>query len=670
MSDKVDDELVKIFEDGLRLNSDKEISKCSAIPSNLAGLECPFTWKFDCKCDVPDIVDRIEGKLDEMDDDDEELIPWKSFVLNLILCYEYSKNGDLGDAEEKQSILDEILEKSLDESGSSGPVIGLGLKHISLACKCFLLHASQLYDEVDNTLTEIVPFEDLKNKDKASVISMKGACFAEFGYSGIRDSIELFEKALEIDNECGEWYFLLGRSLSRLRRLEKRSAIPDQRELKSLERAVEISNYVSFMVLLAQSYRETARNIFIEKKKELRSFKPFCDSLNQKSLELYKRVLRQDKINVHVLIRCGLGFMKLPMPWKDLDNAKTCILNALDIAPKNPMANHVAGTYYTTVKNYKLAMEYLSKACTYGVFGAEIDLIVLKSQINETYVPVADIERLLEVYKEKPHQESTLCLLGAYYHFSENNFKKAFTYWSQVIELDINSEKLKVYYDAIARCPWNINKIIVTEIMKLLNAGDVSESETTLFEQTITKYIRHHPGLIVSATDIDVSLYKTKAFEYKSWKNHSIDKKFFSGHSFKSNDPLGGRGKKNASSSNESSFFRVSGQGQFHSGPSALSDDSKASGSRNARGRERDVKGSRGRGWGRDQGRWGGAGGSDDRDRGVETERRKGGKAGELSWGTEEQPKSGTHKSNTGAVKKNFYHGAKSTTGSWRTGSN
>jgi hypothetical protein len=64
--------------------------------------------------------------------------------------------------------------------------------------------------------------------------------------------------------------------------------IPAEKEIKALEKAVELTKNPSFIIFLAQAYREVSFRVYITHKHDLALFKEKLDKMNIRSLELYK----------------------------------------------------------------------------------------------------------------------------------------------------------------------------------------------------------------------------------------------------------------------------------------------------------------------------------------------------------------------------------------------
>ena len=101
-------------------------------------------------------------------------------------------------------------------------------------------------------------------------------------------AIEYSKKALELDPQQGEWHFLYGKSLGRIRRIENYAGFPAREELKALEKAVELTKNPSFMIFLAQAYREVSFRTYNLHRYDLAPVKEKLDRISARSSELYK----------------------------------------------------------------------------------------------------------------------------------------------------------------------------------------------------------------------------------------------------------------------------------------------------------------------------------------------------------------------------------------------
>ena len=64
--------------------------------------------------------------------------------------------------------------------------------------------------------------------------------------------------------------------------------IPAREEIKALEKAVELTKNPSFIIFLAQVYREVSFRVYSAHKHDFALFKKELDKLNIRCVELYK----------------------------------------------------------------------------------------------------------------------------------------------------------------------------------------------------------------------------------------------------------------------------------------------------------------------------------------------------------------------------------------------
>jgi tetratricopeptide (TPR) repeat protein len=103
-------------------------------------------------------------------------------------------------------------------------------------------------------------------------------------------ALEYIKKALEMDPKQGEWHFLLGKCLGRIRRIDTFNEIPPQEELKALENAAGMTKNPSYIIFLAQAYREASFRLFSIHRRNLAPLEEKLDRMNERSAELYRYV--------------------------------------------------------------------------------------------------------------------------------------------------------------------------------------------------------------------------------------------------------------------------------------------------------------------------------------------------------------------------------------------
>lgn len=107
-------------------------------------------------------------------------------------------------------------------------------------------------------------------------------------FNFFKGAIEYIKKALELDPKQGEWHFVYGKCLGRIRRVDTSFEIPAYEELEALEKAVEMARNPSYIIFLAQAYREAASKVYSIHKNNLAPVKEKLDRMNASSAALYK----------------------------------------------------------------------------------------------------------------------------------------------------------------------------------------------------------------------------------------------------------------------------------------------------------------------------------------------------------------------------------------------
>ncbi|GLG98291.1 Uncharacterized protein GBIM_04873, partial [Gryllus bimaculatus] len=225
-----------------------------------------------------------------------------------------------------------------------------------------------------------------------------------------------------------------------------------------------------------------------------------CDSCQRRN---WMKAYENSKDNPYVLGRCAYGFMRLPKPWKDMEVARICVEKGLAKNSSSSFLNYAAAELYNKQNDSDKAKYYFARAAENGCYGACLNLLTLKEKENKLYDAIPDLERYIELFKEKPRQEHLLALLGAYHYFVKSDFNMALKYWSKVIDSDIHSIELKALDNTWPKTPHpcNVSKTIVNEIVQRLDKG-CNEEERAMYTNILQKYKKHHRPLVLSIQGI------------------------------------------------------------------------------------------------------------------------------------------------------------------------
>ncbi|PSN53006.1 hypothetical protein C0J52_01137 [Blattella germanica] len=484
LEDAIDDDNSRIKENIEENKTENEVQnknvgdaidndKFESLKQRVDSLESPFIWNLKRETQV-DIISKTIEKMKEVKDDD--MFQWRHFTLSLILCFEYYRQGEISTAWEKLCECEKTI-NSIDSKGMYEEFYQStmdALLHVVLASKCHLLIKEGKLSELEGVLEKIVKADNMDQSCRAALCGIKAAVSMEYGHEGTKNAFDYAKKASELEESEAEWHFLIGKCHGRIRRVEYYNEIPKPEELKSLERAVQLRESPSYIIFLAQSYRETGFRVYSHNKQEVdQALRTKIDAMNKRSEELYRKALKLRPTCAHVNVRCAQGFLKLSHPYKNITKAKECALKAEELAPQNAMTSHVLGNIYEGERNYEKAREYYTNSGKQGAYGAQqkgmprvrytleqsrfvYDTYMRKKSIKKcrhkkinprrtvlTEEKLDDIAYLLENSSNKslsklvqqaetPRHEETLCQLGSYYFFIKNDLVTAYTkYWGK-----------------------------------------------------------------------------------------------------------------------------------------------------------------------------------------------------------------------------------------------
>lgn len=111
-------------------------------------------------------------------------------------------------------------------------------------------------------LRDVVPLSDLKNENKAAIYGIRASILMEYGLYGNKSALVYAKKAKDTDPGNAWWFFLIGKCLGRIRRVEKPFDIPSNEERVVLKQAIKMEENYLFTLFTAEVYAETANRTF------------------------------------------------------------------------------------------------------------------------------------------------------------------------------------------------------------------------------------------------------------------------------------------------------------------------------------------------------------------------------------------------------------------------
>lgn len=99
----------------------------------------------------------------------------------------------------------------------------------------------------------------MNKENQAGIWGIRAAVYAEYGYEGIKYAIEYASKAIELDKENAFWHFFKGLYLGRLRRMEKASMFPNEKEIACMTEALNLRQDPAFYAFTAETYLDIVK---------------------------------------------------------------------------------------------------------------------------------------------------------------------------------------------------------------------------------------------------------------------------------------------------------------------------------------------------------------------------------------------------------------------------
>lgn len=477
------------------------------IDTKLSELQCPFTWPLPRTDIVPSVVvAKLTEKIKEIEDTDE--FELRKFICNIVIVFELCNDEKLEEANKKLSsvlcCLGELYRNCKEEFFIK---MKRPLQHIILSYKAHLLkaysvqlvpsHAQLCYKRIDKILSEVYPYSEMTDLEKAGIYGFRAQVLSEYSYSGTVSALEYAKKAIELDPKEAEWYFLTGKLLGRIRRCANWNDYVKQEEVSLLEHAVELREKPSYMVFLACAYIECTRSIYRNTDVDKELSKKLRE-MNTRAKQLFVRCLELNPNCSHVYIRCASGMIKLPKPFVDKDIVEKCIALALEKAPNNGMIHHVAGMFAERHKyDIERALYHFKISSDLRVFGATADYIRLKYTYEKDYDLLSALEKMLNNTEAFPNRHVTLTCIGSYYLFLKRDLITALKYYGQVMDEDCNSSALKAHKPIFLsmKTPLNMHGILCTEIHLEIKKGDLHKEDQNTLDKFLNKLNKVDPKL-------------------------------------------------------------------------------------------------------------------------------------------------------------------------------
>ncbi|KAL6444720.1 hypothetical protein ACFW04_002055 [Cataglyphis niger] len=417
---------------------DEEIS----IKVKLLKLHCPFTWEMQDSTIKHSILYINNKNIDHENDiiEDETSCPLELLIKSLFKCYKAVISADHDEAKKNITKAENVLMEI--QQGQELCRTARAIEHIFYSTKCFFLYEF----EEDSTLLEeilenIDDTEKFNNEELGTLYGCQSVTWSCLNDYGMKNAIDMAKKAIEKNQDCALWHFILGKNLRRQRRSINISAEVSDEEKKHFEIAYAISKNDVFGIYYLQMRMETfykyvrGRDHFIRK------------TNNEKQvLQIAKEIVKRKPTNYRVLLKLALMFLRAKVSDETL-LAKECLDAVKEIAPNNTTYLHYTAMLYEQCGDYKEAIKYFKKAAEGYNFVAELAYIQFGWETAELE-PLPHLLRMLKKYEHliKERQIALLLAVAVTYYSLHKDITNAAEYFLKALIMDPQNNKFKTYF--------------------------------------------------------------------------------------------------------------------------------------------------------------------------------------------------------------------------------
>ncbi|KAJ8681779.1 hypothetical protein QAD02_017571 [Eretmocerus hayati] len=450
-------------------------------------LECPFNWGFG----NPKKVYEYSSY------EDEALIPLVRLMKVLMRIFAACKKEATTTEENQRILLDlrgcdaqlSLVERSDTDRNLSHDVI----QHIVQGTRVFVysfLANKQLDLEMEEALSSIEPVDLSDKKARSTLFGCKSICWAKYAHADSDESEKLIREAIEDNQNCDLWYFVLGRILRKKRRNFTFGSPPKEEEKCCFSKAYSLSkNNPVYTIFFGQMLREKCLDKCLSK--------PAQKLLRKEAIGLYEQVLQQNPEKISILLRLALGFMALGK----LGRAKQC----LDKIPEPPeghhkrsMYLHYQGRYHLKSKRYLTAANFLQEAAKEDNLGADYQYIACMRRVDSEFKVSEHLRKMEDKYSVRFPAKQTqriLLMLAISYWKNDDDIGNSLSYFEKALAVDPKSEiftNCNTSQVVEEKLPNNIFKLLEKKFLPHVYKEYSSCKDIIEMADTIKKYCFEH----------------------------------------------------------------------------------------------------------------------------------------------------------------------------------
>jgi len=473
--------------------------------AKLSKLHCPFTWEIldsMIKYAIVRAKSSNEEKEEMIDGKDEETsYPLELLLISLFECYKAVLSADNDEATKRIEKAEEML-MQIQQEQSFHQIIR-AIEHVFYATKCFFLYDTDEMDELEDILQNIISTEDFSNTESGALYGCQSVIWSCLKDFGMDKAVDTAKKAVEKNQDCALWHFILAKNLRRQRRSINCSSDLSDMEKTHFEIAYAMSKNHIFGIYYLQMRMER-----FYKFNKSRDYMMQKNANEKEVIIIAKKILKAKPTNCKVLLKLALIFLRANTSDERL-SAKETLDAVKKITPNNSTYLHYTAMLYKESGDYKEAVKYFKKAAECNNLVAELCYIQYGWETGELE-PLPHLLRMLKKYEQsiKSRRIDILLAISITYYSLQRDILNAAEYFFKALTVDPLSKKFKVFYKYLdfrtssissflndQFCPLLEKKYPTQEmcgrIKKLLNVNDITDLTEELCALSVDTEEKH-----------------------------------------------------------------------------------------------------------------------------------------------------------------------------------
>lgn len=212
------------------------------------------------------------------------------------------------------------------------------------------MYDSEENDQLEEILENIINTDDFTNEELGALYGCESIIWSCLNDFGMNKAIDMAKKAIEKDQDCALWHFILGKNLRRQRRSINISSEVSDAEKNHFEIAYAISKNEVFGIYYLQMRIETFYKFIKDRNYAIKK------AINEKQvLEIAKKMIKSKPTNCKVLLKLALMFLRTNGSDETL-LAKECLDSVKEMAPNNSTYLHYTAMLYKRCGDYRVSI--------------------------------------------------------------------------------------------------------------------------------------------------------------------------------------------------------------------------------------------------------------------------------------------------------------------------